>query len=173
MNIIDALNIFYREDVITDLLKNCFEDSELFLRKFLKSANIVLPDETKFMVQNRIGLGKNIGTPDMVIVGQTENENYIIIIENKLGAAEGNKQTERYVSEQAKLMISKRLNLMNPQFYFIYLTLDTTVTPRNLAFIPMYYKMFLQQDWILNDAPLTLIFNDFREKLKGFYEPLE
>lgn len=173
MNIIDALNIFYREDVISDLLKSCFDDSEQFLRQFLKGANIALPMETKFTVQNRVGLGRNIGTPDMVIVGQNENDSYIIIIENKLGATEGNEQTDRYVSDQAKLMIAQRLNLMNPKFYFIYLTLDTTVTPRNSAFIPMYYKMFLQQDWILSDVSLNQIFTDFREKLKGFYEPLE
>lgn len=173
MNIIDALNIFYREDVISDLLKSCFDNSELFLRQFLKGANIALPTETKFTVQNRVGLGKNIGTPDMVIVGQTENKDYIIIVENKLGAAEGNEQTERYVSDQAKLMIAQRLNLTNPKFYFIYLTLDTTVTPRNSTFIPVYYKIFLQQDWILYDATLKQVFTDFREKLKEFYEPLD
>lgn len=37
MNTIDALNIFYREDVISDLLKSCFEDSPAFLKQFLEA----------------------------------------------------------------------------------------------------------------------------------------
>lgn len=173
MNIVDALNIFYREDVISDLLKSCFEDSAIFLRQFLKCANIVLPEETTFTVQNRVGLGKSIGTPDMVIVGQTKSENHVVIIENKLGAAEGEAQTQRYESEEAKVFIKKRLNLKDANFHFVYLTLDTTVTPSNTNFTPVRYDVFLLHDWILEDSSLNLIFKDFKDKLHQFYEPLK
>jgi len=175
MNAIDALNIFYREDVISDFLKSCFEDSNSFLHRFLSCANISLSKETRFTIENRVGLGKSIGTPDMLIVAQDRNENHIIIIENKLGAAEGFAQTQRYESSEAKTIIRSRLNLdeSDLRFHFIYLTLDKTVTPSSSNFSHIHYDEFLQPEWLLNDSTLNLIFTDFKEKLYQFYAPLE
>jgi hypothetical protein len=50
MNIIDALNIFYREDTISDFLINCFKDSDAFLIRFLKEAKIHVEEHTAFHI---------------------------------------------------------------------------------------------------------------------------
>lgn len=111
MNIFEALNIFYREDVISDFLKNCFEDSRHFLNKFLKSADIQIDDNYNYKVINRMGLGKTIGTPDIVIYETEKQIPKIIVIENKLGTGEGIEQTIRYESKMAQERILRRLNL--------------------------------------------------------------
>lgn len=95
MNIIDALNIFYREDTISDFLINCFKDSDEFLIRFLKEAKIHVEEHTAFYIDTRVGLGENIGTPDLVIRALTKSNLKFIIVENKMGAAEGHEQTNR------------------------------------------------------------------------------
>lgn len=174
MNTFTALNIFYREDVISDFLKNCFVDSPSFLQQFLQSAqlNIVLTPDVK--IHNRKRLGKTIGTPDMVIVIKGE-ENHVVIVENKLGAAEGVTQTERYYSDNARKVVNQqfKLNEHRTKFHFIYLTLDTTVTPREKRYTQIFYKQFLDDGWLLNDDTLNFIFKDFQLALQQFYAPLE
>lgn len=169
MNTIDALNIFYREDVISDFLKSCFEDSPAFLRQFLAAAHISFEKKADFQIINRLGLGQPIGTPDMVIV----NGNQVIVIENKLGTGEGIIQTLRYESDLAKERLLHKLNMENASFHYIFLTLDTTVIPSSSNFHQIYYSEFLKNDWLLHDSTLHTIFNDFKEKLHAFYTPLE
>ncbi|MER2107659.1 MAG: hypothetical protein ABS949_12040 [Solibacillus sp.] len=170
---IDALNIFYREDVISDFFKSCFEDSAPFLHQFLNCADISLPVGSKFTITNRLGLGKSIGTPDMIVVAENSQESHIIIVENKLGAAEGITQTQRYESSEARELIRNSLNLRDTlHFHFIYLTLDTTVAPSSTNFKNVYYEQFLTEGWALNDATLNMLFTDFKEKLNQFYTPL-
>ncbi len=173
MNIFDAFNILYREDVISDFLKSCFENSDEFLRKFLCQAHISLPDKIEYQVNNRIGLGKSIGTPDIIIVSQSSVQNDIVIIENKLGASEGLNQTNRYVSAEAREKLLHYFDLKEAQFHFIYLTLDTIATAQNEQFSLLNYQLFLSDEWTLKNEKLSLIFCDFREKLISFYKPLE
>ena len=168
MNTIDALNIFYREDVISDLLKSCFEDSPAFLKQFLEAGDVALNTHAEYTIMNRLGLGKTIGTPDMVIV----NGNQIIVIENKLGTGEGMLKTMRYESNEAKEGLLKKFRMEAATFHYIFLTLDTTVMPSSSNFKHLYYSEFLAQDWLLQDSTLHMIFKDFQEKLHEFYAPL-
>ncbi|MGE6260086.1 PD-(D/E)XK nuclease family protein [Heyndrickxia sporothermodurans] len=132
MNILDALKIFYREDTISDFLINCFKDSDEFLIRFLKEVNIQVGEDSSFYIDTRVGLGENIGTPDIVIRAQTNQNMKFIIVENKMGAAEGHEQTNRYESLEARTRIAKKYNvsLENIEFHFIFLALDTTVRPK-------------------------------------------
>lgn len=174
MNTFKALNIFYREDVISDFLKNCFEESPAFLQQFLQSAQLAITVTDDVTIYNRKGLGENIGTPDMVIVIKGA-EHHAVIVENKLGAAEGHTQTERYFKKEAREALNAQLGLKeNPtHFHFVYLTLDTTVTPREKNYAQVFYKQFLQGEWPLNDSTLNTIFRDFQLALHEFYAPLE
>lgn len=172
MNIIDAFNIFYREDVITDFLKNCFEDSPEFIRRFLGVADVNIPPGAEFKIFNRLGLGKTIGTPDMVIIERINEVPKIIVIENKLGTGEGIEQTLRYESDMAKESILKKLGVISADFHFIFLTLDTTVIPGSSNFRQIHYRVFTDSGWMLHDSQLKLIFNDFKEKIQDFYDPL-
>jgi len=171
MNIIKALNIFYREDVISDFLKNCFEDSPVFLQQFLHSASLPIQVSNDVKIYNRKGLGKQIGTPDMIIV--IKGEANLVVVENKLGAAEGDAQTDRYYRDAAREVVKKHFELDEyTQFHFIYLTLDTTVTPSEKRYAQVFYQYFLQGEWPLNDATLQQIFRDFQQILQQFYTPL-
>lgn len=67
--------------------------------------NIVLT--TDIESYNRKGLGQNIGMPDMIIVVKGD----VVIIENKLGAAEGNMQTERYYTKHARKVMNEQFKL--------------------------------------------------------------
>lgn len=172
MNIFEALNIFYREDVISDFLKNCFEDSRHFLNKFLKSADIQIDDNYNYKVINRMGLGKTIGTPDIVIYETEKQIPKIIVIENKLGTGEGIEQTIRYESKMAQERILRRLNLEAAEFHFIFLTLDTTVLPGSSKFISIHYSSFLNDKLTVTNASLNRLLEDFKEKLNDFYTPV-
>lgn len=172
MNTFDALNIFYREDVISDFLKNCFEDSRHFLNQFLASADIEIDNKYNYKVINRMGLGKAIGTPDMVIYETDKQVPKIIVIENKLGTREGIDQTIRYESELAQERILRKLNLEAAEFHFIFLTLDTTVLPGSSKFIGVHYSSFLNDSLSVNSASLNRLLEDFKEKLSEFYKPV-
>ncbi|PES94718.1 hypothetical protein CN510_16860 [Priestia megaterium] len=174
MSIIDALNVFYREDTISDFLINCFKDSNDFLIGFLNEAKIQVGDYTVFHVDTRVGLGENIGTPDIIIRALTNSNMKFIIVENKMGAVEGHEQTNRYESLEARTRIANKYNvaLENIEFHFIFLALDTTAKPKNSKFTFLNYHLFLQREWSLQNETLQLIFKDFQHKLHNFYEPL-
>ncbi|PAD67410.1 hypothetical protein CHH83_18925 [Bacillus sp. 7586-K] len=175
MNTFDALNIFYREDTISDFLVTCFKDSPPFTTRFLHEAGIKLEEGFSFDVKTRVGLGKTIGTPDIVIRASSGDRMKLIIIENKMGAAEGHEQTNRYESSEARARIAKRykMPLEKIEFHFIFLALDTTAQPKNSQFIFLNYQIFLKDSWHVNDEKLRLLFNDFQEKLAIFYRPIE
>lgn len=175
MNIIDAFNVFYKEDTISDFIINCFNSSHEFLVKFLNEAQIQVEEQTVFHIDARVGLGKNIGTPDILILAEYNNARKIIIVENKMGAAEGEEQTNRYESKEAKFQIAKKydLNLEDCEFHYIFLALDTTVKPNNTHFIFLNYNIFLTGEWHLEQKTLKYIFEDFKHKLQHFYEPLD
>jgi hypothetical protein len=175
MNIFDALKIFYREDTISDFLVNCFKDSNEFLLRILNEATIYLNDQHDFNVETRVGLGKSVGTPDIVIRATIDNNIKLIIIENKMGAAEGHEQTNRYESMEARNRIARKYGIPfeNVEFHFIFLALDTTAKPKNSQFNFLNYQMFLKGNWQLNDEKLRVIFKDFKEKLELFYSPIK
>lgn len=171
MNIFDALNIFYREDVISDFLKECFLDSRACLNHFLSYAGLAVTQD--YEIKNRVGLGRTIGTPDMIIVENHPVVPKVIVIENKLGTGEGIDQTRRYGSKPAKASMLKRLQLENAEFHYIFLTLDPTAKALNRAFTHIDYQVFLKGAYQLKNTVLTQILNDFKEKLDMFYRPLE
>ncbi|MBS4177736.1 PD-(D/E)XK nuclease family protein [Lederbergia citrea] len=175
MNMIDALNVFYREDTISDFLVNCFKDSDEFLIQFLKAAKIQVGEHTAFQIDTRVGLGESIGTPDIVIRAITNSHMKFIIVENKMGAAEGHEQTNRYESIEARTRIANKYNvaLENIDFHFIFLALDTTAKPINSQFTFLNYHLFLQGEWPVLQETLQLIYKDFQKKLNSFYEPLK
>lgn len=174
MNIFDALNIFYREDVISDFLCNCFNDSDEFLVGFLNEAGISIEYNSIecVSVKTRISLGKGIGTPDIIIKLKIKNKYKVVIIENKLGAGEGYHQTLRYGSNEAYYAIAQNFNLESYDLHTVFLTLDSTVIPRNKKFISVSYEIFRDNEWHINDDNLAKIFEDFKEKLQDFYKPI-
>nr|WP_256238561.1 PD-(D/E)XK nuclease family protein [Bacillus sp. EB600] len=145
--------MFYREDTISDFLINCFKDSNKFLIRFLNEAKIQVGGNTTFLIDSRVGLGENIGTPDIVIRASTDNKMKFIILENKMGAAEGHEQTNRYESLEARTRIANKYKVAfeNSEFHYIFLALDTTASPKNSQFSFLNYNIFLLGDWPLQE----------------------
>ncbi len=103
MNTITLLNCFYREDVITDMIANLMNKEERFAKWFVETICELPCHDSEVIAKTRVGLGKGIGTPDLIIERKTETgTNMVIVIENKLGALEGVEQTNRYASDQGK-----------------------------------------------------------------------
>jgi len=172
MNIIKTLNLFYKEDIISDLLVSCLNDNKSFITDFLKQANIDL-EIYNYEIQTRISLGKGIGVPDIVIYIKASDGEHIVVIENKLGADEGYSQTERYATKIARKKLKDRFKTQNAHFHYIYLALDTTSNPTYSEYKIVNYNTFLNRKWKINNEKLKVIFKDFIECLNDFYEPLK
>ncbi|MEK4816492.1 PD-(D/E)XK nuclease family protein [Macrococcus sp. FSL R5-0951] len=172
MNIFKALNIFYKEDVISDFLCNCFIDSKDFLERFLNEAGIELNNMESIKVKSRMSLGKGIGVPDIIIKIKTSEKYKIILIENKLGAGEGYLQTLRYGSSEAYKIIGEKFDITNFDLCPVYLSLDSTSIPSDSKFSTLSYEIFVDSNWCLNDKSLKIIFEDFSKMLKDFYHPM-
>ena len=125
MNIFSILGIATREDVNTNLLIFAFNNSPRFRCHLLNKVDINLFDpEITWQAYPRVGLA-GIGVPD-VIVGGKEDIGFLIIIENKLTADEGDDQTVRYASPDSIQALTKRFFEKEPKkvhSYFLFLTL--------------------------------------------------
>lgn len=178
MNTFTLLGSFYREDVITDFLANLINEEIAFADWFMKTiCDTYLLDNEKVKARTRVGLGKGIGTPDLIIEKKNglEETNMIIVIENKLGALEGVEQTNRYASEQGKNALIKELNLKNDvPFKFLFLTLDPYTPASNKEFQKQDYRAFLDVDWsnYVNHPVAELLLRDYSKLLNDFYQPV-
>lgn len=121
----DILGISGREDSYTNLLVAAFNDSETFRRRFCNF--FTKDDHSDFELKSRNSFSTNIegkknkDIPDLILF----NENEIILIEVKIFASEGYRQTERYSSNETVEKIKEILNKPNARFEsFFYLTVD-------------------------------------------------
>ncbi|WP_409271513.1 PD-(D/E)XK nuclease family protein [Neobacillus sp. SCS-31] len=172
MNIIRLLNSFYREDVITDMIAYMINEDPGFAEWFTGTLCGQEQRYSKIKAYTRIGLGKGIGTPDLII----ESDEYILVIENKLGALEGTDQTNRYASEEGKMRL--RSAFKKPEtvpIHFYFLTLDPFTPATNPDFKKLDYKKFVGVDWgsIIQDTDAVKIMSDYSALLKEFYNPLQ
>lgn len=178
MNTFTLLGSFYREDVITDFLANFINEETAFADWFMKTiCDTYLLDNEKVKARTRVGLGKGIGTPDLIIekMNVLEETNMIIVIENKLGALEGVEQTNRYASEHGKNALIKELDVNNNvPFKFLFLTLDPYTPASNKEFQKQDYRAFLDVDWsnYVNHPVAELLLRDYSKLLHDFYQPV-
>jgi hypothetical protein len=177
VNTFTLLGSFYREDVITDFLANLINEEIAFAEWFMKTiCDTYLLDNEIVKARTRVGLGKGIGTPDLIIEKMNGLEtNMIIVIENKLGALEGVEQTNRYASEQGKNALIKELKVNNDvPIKFLFLTLDPYTPASNKEFRKQDYRAFLNVDWstYVNHPVAEQLLRDYSELLNYFYEPV-
>ena len=177
MNTISLLNCFYREDVITDLIANLINYENKFANWFAEEMCHITDKEIKLRAYTRIGLGKGIGTPDLVVEVIKETETIgIFVIENKLGALEGIEQTNRYASVQSQSKLRTLLNVNeNTPIHFIFLTLDSYTLAQNSIFTKKDYRIFTDVDWskLIDDLNTAKIIQDYSSLLHQFYRPLD
>lgn len=168
---------FYREDVITDLMANLINSEKKFAKWFMETiCQTFVSEEEEVKAHTRMGLGKGIGTPDLIIEKNVGSEkNFIIVIENKLGALEGAEQTNRYASDRGKKALRTELGLKeNIPIKFLFLTLDPFTPPSNKEFQKKDYTAFLHVDWskFVEHPVSEQLLNDYSELLDAFYQPI-
>lgn len=176
MNMIHLLNIFYREDVITDLLANLINHEETFAKWFAKTVCEIPDEDYIFKAKTRVSLGKGIGTPDLVLERKKDGvTNLLIVIENKLGALEGIEQTNRYASDEGKEKLFSLFQVeKNVPIKFLFLTLDPFTPAKNRSFKKKDYRDFCFIDWndIIYDSASRKIMVDYSSLLEEFYQPI-
>ncbi|WP_409250671.1 PD-(D/E)XK nuclease family protein [Bacillus sp. SCS-153A] len=176
MNTFTLLNSFYREDVISDLICNLINHESEFARWFAREICEVSTANAGFAARTRIGLGRGIGTPDLVIERRVDAEtNLIIVIENKLGALEGGDQTNRYASEEGINKLRSALNAPpSTAVVFLFLTLDLFTPAANPTFKKKDYQEFIDVNWdeLIRDESARKVISDYTELLKEFYDPI-
>ncbi|EDL66559.1 PD-(D/E)XK nuclease family protein [Bacillus sp. SG-1] len=176
MNTITLLNSFYREDVISDLICHLINHESEFASWFAKHICEVSNTNAEFVARTRIGLGRGIGTPDLVIERRQNAEtDLIIVIENKLGTLEGEEQTNRYASEEGvkKLRTALQAGPDTPMVY-LFLTLDPFTPAANPSFKKKDFQEFIDVNWdeMIRDEAARKVISDYTALLKEFYEPI-
>ncbi|MGF2616356.1 hypothetical protein FZC84_01060 [Rossellomorea vietnamensis] len=176
MNTITLLNSFYREDVISDLICNLINHEREFAKWFAMEICEISEVNAEYVAKTRIGLGRGIGTPDLVIERRVKGKtDLIIVIENKLGALEGEEQTNRYASEEGMTKLRSALKAgQDTPIQFLFLTLDPFTPAKNSTFAKKDYQKFVDVNWeeLIRDESARKVLSDYSALLKDFYEPI-
>lgn len=101
-NLLKALRIQSREDVISDLVCFLINNSKKFARAFLKGVCRYDYEGDSPVSAITRKMTRSTGVPDLVVVVETEGRADLIIIENKIKAKEGKGQTEKYAKAECQ-----------------------------------------------------------------------
>src|SRR5579884_2533996 len=177
-NLLTALGVHRKEDVISNLLAHCYNHSWTLRPHLLRALHVPqTPALLGGQAHTRVGSGDS-GVPDVVIVGRESDKHAIVVIENKLDAAEGDKQTERYASPACRARLEKKWNLIPSlvEVHYRYLTLFPGELPEAKAFQPVSYESFLGINWDGEHDPSSWVaefMSAWLELLRRFYKSAE
>jgi hypothetical protein len=143
--LLDILGVVEREDVISNLLCHAFVQLPDLRRRLLRQIDkLPDPDLRSVRGMTRVGI-PGVGVPDIVLVGESTHGHEAIIIENKLGAAEGAGQTEAYTNSKAIEVIRNRFSLpADPRRHFIFLTVMPDQDPAEDSFTHLTYQSLFE-----------------------------
>lgn len=173
-NVLSILGVAAKEDVISNLLCHCLEVWPAFRVAFLRViASIDITQGTSIQIFTRLQTVSS-GVPDLVIAAETSLRRYLIIVENKLKADEGQDQTERYASPECVRDLKRRLKWENSSLdeIFVFLTLFPDQEPKANTFRQITYRDLLPLIRDLPPAPNTLadlLFRSWIALLDVFY----
>lgn len=122
----EVFGVVHREDPHSDLIVNAFNqtfDSE-FRSRVLDELDLDDSGDWAAFARRRITNTelKRANVPDIVLARSNPPE--MVVIENKLWSGEGEEQLARYNSEDFREALANRLELSQPAFKLVYLTLD-------------------------------------------------
>ena len=173
MNIIELLGITYKEDIISNLIVGLINESNNFKKSFLENI-IGISNANLYNVEAFTRIATEQGIPDIIIKICNEQENVLVIIENKLKAEEGYAQTARYSKDECikDICLNNKINLdyNNVSKKFIYLTLIPEQIPSGNKFINKTYRDLIELvDIEIENEILNHIYQDFMKLIKDFY----
>lgn len=178
-NSLRILGVEDKEDVISNLLCHCINQSPGFASALLSSlvgCDGSAYEEVCAYARKRLG---DSGVPDIMIkafVGGDVAD--VIVVENKLMAREGADQTERYASAKTRTHLHNVLNPLPPpgdirEWHFVFLTLFPDQKPQCDVFSHATYQALLPalRGFSCESVPvLERLLGDFVEILTCFYE---
>ena len=127
-----------------------------------------------YSVQAFTRIATEQGIPDIIIKICNEQENILVIIENKLKAEEGHAQTARYSKDECikEICLNNKINLEynNVSKKFIYLTLIPEQIPSGDKFVNKTYRDLIEfVDIEIENEILNHMYQDFIKLIKDFY----
>lgn len=145
-NLIAALRIQDKEDIITNMMAYCINASDLFARVFLCSLSCAdHGPRATYMALTRQQTPN--GNPDLAIAVKTGSREHLIVIENKINADEGYDQTKRYAAKKCTDALLKRFGVGNEKWAsqeFVLWTLFPDPKPQSSAFKVATYQNVLK-----------------------------
>jgi hypothetical protein len=172
MNIVDILGVGLREDCYTNLIYHAVlhitEFRENLLKALLGDTCKQDTEDWRFYTRNTVSLeDHHRDIPDLLFVSQTQNK--VIVIENKVLAKEGERQTERYASDTFRRAIESHYQLVNADFYYYYLTLEGKPAKSPLFKSITYGEIVsLLPRELHADTNLSLLLEEFRERVREY-----
>ena len=170
-NILYILGIHDKEDVISNILCYCLNNSLKFRNIFLEKICDYSNDEIQEINKDTIAktrISTISGIPDIVILIRKHDANEIIVIENKLLAGEGWEQTKRYSSKECKEDLKKSFEIDKAEFRFVYFSLFPDDTADNTSdFVSKHYNELIKH--IENESFENQIVNQLLSDLSSLY----
>jgi len=157
------LGIASREDSVSSLLARVLETDPTFAESFLR----VVGASSSRLSDARVRVALKGGTPDLVISGVEPTQ--VIVIENKLKAREGAKQTERYSSDEFTRQLLDHLDLpAGTATHHVLLTLFPE-RPASGRFVNVAYSKLLADVTITDNGKAADLLRQWLELVEEFY----
>lgn len=171
-DLFDLLGICFREDSYTELLANVFQNDNATARGFLRSFLNHEPPTGPIRAETRVSTGRRTrekAIPDLVLLFG-DPVTHVWVVEAKIEAGEGDRQTERYGLAGPALLDAlgvPEAELIHPSAF---LTLDPQV-PRGDGFRSVTYEPLatLLEPGRFADPALSLAVACLKDRLTGYY----
>jgi hypothetical protein len=176
-NVLEALGVLSDEDAISNLLAYCVNASQAFGSAFVSALTGVRSNGYVHVRAYPRKLVPGSGVPDLVLKAESGGQCDLVIVENKLGAEEGERQTERYASDECIRHLKQRLGPWRPTGEWrtvdcIFLTLYPWQKPRSREFKHATYEQLLPAIAAcqpLEDALGAQLLRDISDAYSAFY----
>lgn len=172
-NLFQVLGIQTREDCVSNAIAYAIKTSARFRECFLQMiCDKKFDDYRDITAYTRVSI-PGYGTPDVVLVCKSPSVTDLIVIENKLGADEGEDQTATYASEQFRQLLQRKIapGDASPKWTLVFLTLFPDQEPSSNEFTHKTYEPLTRIATEYADGSLAeMLIRDWIALLNRFYE---
>lgn len=178
LTLLQALGVLTNDDVISNLLANSINSSPRLGKAMLRSLQGETGwgcDEVKAYSRRS---SESHGIPDIILKMRTGDKCRLLIIENKLRAAEGKDQTKKYASHKCLRSLQARPDIAGPHDIwgddadYVFLTLDPWQRPASPRFRHVTYQQLLSAPDLVSpddDPTVAKLLGELRDAYLAFY----